>query len=224
MKIDKILLWENNPRKISDEAFEKLKQSLKDDIDYLTQQKIKINKIDWKFIVYAWNQRIKALRELWYKDLKDEWLTIDEISEKEMIKRWILDNEGFWEYDRDKLSALKKYASDEFDLDFSKFNLPSTSIHKLNSLCNGFEMPDFSDDLSWFDSWNWADIEDLNDENSKKKREQNYIIRSEIIFDDELQREKWNYFLHWLKENVWGETLSERLSNFIDEQLPWQKN
>jgi len=223
MKLSEIQLWEDNPRKISDEAFEKLKQSLKNDLDFLKEDKIKLNRLNWRLIVYAWNQRVKALRELWYEELDDDYFTIAEISEAKMIERWLKDNEEYWEYDREKLSALLQKAKQEYDLDISNFDIPSTSIHKLNSLSNWFELPSFDDDLWAFSVWDW--IEELEEENKKKKREQNYIIRTEIIFDDELQRETWNYFLSWLADNIWWETLAERLTNFINEKLPklWNK-
>lgn len=216
MKLNEIQLWGDNPRKITDEAFEKLKASLSNDTDYLKERKILLNKIDWKVIVYWGNQRVKALIELWYKELKKEWYSLVEISEKEMIIRWLKDNEEYWEYDRTKLAELQKKMKTEYEFDFADIDIPNVSLHKLQSLSNGFEMPDFSDDLSGFDTaWIWDSVEELEDENSKKKREQNYIIRTEIIFDNELQRENYNWLLHYLKENYGWETMAERLDSFI---------
>ena len=108
MKLSSITLWADNPRKITDEAFEKLKSSLTKDLVYLKENPIKLNKIWKELIVYAWNQRVKALRELWYEEIDDKYFTIVEIDEATMIERGIKDNEWYWEYDRDKLSALSK--------------------------------------------------------------------------------------------------------------------
>jgi len=45
MKLSSITLWADNPRKITDEAFEKLKSSLTKDLVYLKENPIKLNKI-----------------------------------------------------------------------------------------------------------------------------------------------------------------------------------
>jgi len=48
-------------------------------------------------------------------------------------------------------------------------------------------MLDFSDDLGALESKKLGNLgsEELNDENKNKKRDQNYVIRAEIIFDHE---------------------------------------
>jgi len=46
MELSNIVLWDKNPRKITAEAFEKLKQSLKNDLAFLKEDKIKLNDIN----------------------------------------------------------------------------------------------------------------------------------------------------------------------------------
>ena len=119
MDINKLQFRDKNPRKISDENLKKLKKSIKDDETFLTKRKILINHIDWKYIVYCWNQRVGALKELWYKEIPDEWIDIDENLSKELMeKRAFKDNVEYWEWDYDILNDfdINVLSSDNFYL------------------------------------------------------------------------------------------------------------
>ena len=95
MKLSSITLWDKNPRKISPENFEKLKQSLSTDIEGLAENKICLNKIGGELVVYCGNQRTKALIDLGHEELPDDYFEVSEIPEKLMISRAMTNNEGY---------------------------------------------------------------------------------------------------------------------------------
>ena len=61
----------NNPRIIKDEKFEKLVKSIKDFPKMMELRPMIINKDN---IVLGGNMRLKALKELGYKEVPDEWV------------------------------------------------------------------------------------------------------------------------------------------------------
>lgn len=103
-KIDpkKLNYWERNPRKISDDKMEDLKKSIQEDPAFMEKKMILVNKVDDQLIVYAGDQRLRAVLELW----RDE-VTIDveeNIDEKLMTSRAYKDNIQYWTRDLEMLA------------------------------------------------------------------------------------------------------------------------
>lgn len=118
-----------NPRKISDDNFEKLKRDIQIDPNFLKMNKLKVFPYNNKYIVYAGNMRLKALIELWYDNIPVEYISIDEdivdedwnINQELLTRRIFIDNESYGEYD-------KQLIIDNFDLEFIKgLDLPLLS-------------------------------------------------------------------------------------------------
>jgi DNA modification methylase len=112
---------EYNPRVIDPKKLDLLKKSLTDDIDFLDVRPVIVNMHPGReYIVVGGNMRVKAAKELGYKDIPCVFVNIDPIREK----AWnIKDNQsyGSWETDllRESLVQLKE---DNYDLDLTGFN------------------------------------------------------------------------------------------------------
>jgi DNA modification methylase len=101
MQIDINLIFENpqNPRKITEEMFEKLKNSIKEDPQILDAKPLVVERIDGNYIVLGGNMRLKALKALNYREVPifdaTNW-------SKETKRRFIVkDNlsNGIWDYE-----------------------------------------------------------------------------------------------------------------------------
>jgi DNA modification methylase len=101
MKLSEIKLNPNNPRVIRDDKFEKLKKSIKEFPKMMNLRPMVINSDN---IVLGGNQRLKALKELGYKEVPDEWVKRAENLTEEETRRFIIaDNIGFGEHDWEML-------------------------------------------------------------------------------------------------------------------------
>ena len=97
MNIKDIKSNPNNPRIIKDERFEKLKKSIKEFPKMMALRPMVINQDN---IVLGGNMRLKALKELGYTDVPDEWVKRAEDLTDEEARRFIIaDNVGFGEHD-----------------------------------------------------------------------------------------------------------------------------
>ena len=102
MNIKDIKSNPNNPRIIKDEKFEKLKKSIKEFPKMMALRPMVINEDN---IVLGGNMRLKALKDLGYKDLPEEWIKRAEDLTDEEARRFIIaDNVGFGEHDWDILA------------------------------------------------------------------------------------------------------------------------
>jgi len=102
MKLNDIKSNPNNPRVIKDEKFEKLKKSIQ---EFPKMMKLRPMVINADSIVLGGNMRLKALKELGYKEIPDEWVKrADELTEDEQRRFIIVDNVGFGEHDWEMLS------------------------------------------------------------------------------------------------------------------------
>ena len=102
MKVTDIKSNPNNPRIIKDERFEKLKKSIKEFPKMMALRPMVINQDN---IVLGGNMRLKALKELGYTELPDEWVKRAEDLTDEEARRFIIaDNVGFGEHDWDMLA------------------------------------------------------------------------------------------------------------------------
>jgi len=102
IEISKLTELSNNPRQISKPKFEQLKKSLKRDPSFLKMRPILAYPQDGQLIVYAGNQRLKAVKELGWTEVP---VIIDQEANLEQIRqRILLDNIEFGEWDKDVLA------------------------------------------------------------------------------------------------------------------------
>jgi len=93
----------NNPRIIKDDKFIKLLESLKTFPEMMEKRPLVcVTDSDNKIYPLGGNMRLKALKELGYKELKKEWVTLaDDWSIEQQKEFTIKDNVGFgiWDFD-----------------------------------------------------------------------------------------------------------------------------
>jgi ParB-like chromosome segregation protein Spo0J len=106
MKLSKIKANPNNPRLIKDDKFKKLVKSLESFPEMMEKRPIVcVTDVDGKLYPLGGNMRLKALKELKYKDIPDSWVTMaDEWTEEQRREFLIKDNVGFGEWDWDMIA------------------------------------------------------------------------------------------------------------------------
>ena len=102
MNLSEIHINPSNPRIIKDERFKKLVKSIS---EFPKMMSLRPIIVDADGMILGGNMRFKALKELGYKDVPDEWVKRDsELTEAEKQRFIIADNIGFGEYDWDVLA------------------------------------------------------------------------------------------------------------------------
>jgi hypothetical protein len=102
MKLNEIKENPSNPRLIKDDKFKKLLKSIKDFPQMMSLRPIII---DENNIIQGGNMRFKALKELDYKEIPDEWVKQGKDLTEEQWKEFVIkDNVGFGEWDWDALA------------------------------------------------------------------------------------------------------------------------
>lgn len=102
MKITSLKANPNNPRVIKDDKFEKLVKSIQEFPKMMELRPMVINADN---IVLGGNMRLKALKELKYKDIPDTWVKrAEDLTEEEQRRFIIADNVGFGEHDWEMLA------------------------------------------------------------------------------------------------------------------------
>ena len=106
MKISKLKNNPNNPRLIKDDKFEKLKKSISEFPEMMEKRPIVcVTDVDGKLYPLGGNMRLKALQELGYKEISDNWILLaDEWTEEQRREFVIKDNVGFGEWDWEELA------------------------------------------------------------------------------------------------------------------------
>jgi len=136
IKISKIKSNPNNPRLIKDEKFKKLCQSIK---DLPKMMELRPIVVDDNFIVQGGNMRLKALIELGYKEIPDEWIKqAKDFSEDELKEFIIKDNVGFGEWDWDDLANNW----DVEKLEDWGLDIPDFAVKELEAEEDNYEIPD----------------------------------------------------------------------------------
>src|SRR5690554_4995227 len=103
IKLSKLKSNPNNPRIIKDDKFKKLVKSIKDFPKMMELRPMVVNSDN---IVLGGNMRLKALKELGYKEVPKEWIkSADDLTEDEQRRFIIKDNVGFGEHDWEMLQA-----------------------------------------------------------------------------------------------------------------------
>jgi ParB-like chromosome segregation protein Spo0J len=102
MKLSKLKGNPNNPRICKDDKFKKLVKSIN---DFPKMMALRPIVVDENFIVQGGNMRLKALQEIGFKDIPDEWVKqVKDLSEDEKREFIIKDNVSFGENDWDDLA------------------------------------------------------------------------------------------------------------------------
>jgi len=102
IKLNTLIANPDNPRLIKDSKFDKLKQSISEFPKMLELRPIVITETN---IVIGGNMRLKALIELGYKEISEDWIKLAERLTEDEVRRFIIaDNVGFGEHDWDLLA------------------------------------------------------------------------------------------------------------------------
>jgi DNA modification methylase len=102
MKLSALKANPNNPRVIRDARFEKLKNSIQ---EFPKMMKLRPIVVDNTGMILGGNMRLRALQDLGYKEVPDEWVKqADELTEDEKRRFIIADNVGFGEWEWETLA------------------------------------------------------------------------------------------------------------------------
>lgn len=102
MKLSEIKANPNNPRLIKDDRFKKLVKSIQEFPKMMELRPMVINSDN---VVLGGNMRLKALKQLGYKDIPDAWVrSAEDLTDEEQRRFIIADNVGFGEHDWDILA------------------------------------------------------------------------------------------------------------------------
>ena len=106
MKLSQLKSNPNNPRLIKDEKFKKLVTSLREFPEKMEKRPLVcVTDTDGKLYPLGGNMRLKALQELKYKEIPDNWVMLaDEWSEEKRKEFVIKDNVNFGEFDWNTLA------------------------------------------------------------------------------------------------------------------------
>jgi site-specific DNA-methyltransferase (adenine-specific) len=136
IKLSKILPNPNNPRLIKDDRFKKLVNSIK---EFPKMMELRPMVVDENFITLGGNMRLKALKELGYKEIPDEWVKqASDLTPEESRRFIIADNVGFGEHDWEMLA-------NEWDIEeLSEWGLdiPDYAIKESELEEDDYEIPD----------------------------------------------------------------------------------
>lgn len=104
IKISKLKPNQDNPRNITDEELEELKNKIASFEDMLTVSQIVV---DENWLVLGGNQRLKALKLLGYKEIPADWIrVVDDYTEEQKRDFIVIDNIHEGHDDLDVLKSL----------------------------------------------------------------------------------------------------------------------
>jgi hypothetical protein len=116
MKLSALKLNPKNPRTIKGERYDKLVKSIK---EFPKMMKLRPIVVDNDNMVLGGNMRLKALKDLGYKEIPDEWVKkADELTEDEAKRFIIADNVGFGEHDFEALKEWDQFELSEWGIEF----------------------------------------------------------------------------------------------------------
>ena len=138
-----------NPRFIKDDKFKKLVKSIEENPEMLGYRELLVYPHGGKYIVIGGNMRLRACKELGYKEVPCKVLPQDTTIEQ--LKAYtIKDNSGFGEWDFDLL-ANEWDVSDlnDWGLDI-KWDVPSRDVHDRSEWKQGEENEEYNDFVDKF--------------------------------------------------------------------------
>ncbi len=107
MDISKLKLNPKNPRIIKDDKFQKLVKSIQEFPEMLEKRPIVCvtDAVDGKLFPLGGNMRLKALKELKFKEVPDSWISIaDDWTEEKRAEFTIKDNVSFGDWNFEELT------------------------------------------------------------------------------------------------------------------------
>ena len=111
IKLTEIKSNPNNPRLIKDDKFKMLCERIKSNPNTLKYRPIVI---DTHNVIQAGNMRYKALKELGYKEVPNEWVVkADDLTDEQMREFVVVDNVGYGEWDYELLK--NEYTAEELN-------------------------------------------------------------------------------------------------------------
>jgi DNA modification methylase len=127
----------NNPRVIRDEKFKKLVKSIEEFPKMMALRPMVVNE---DMVVLGGNMRLKALKELGYKEVPNDWVKSAKDLTDDEIRRFIIaDNVGFGEHDWEMLANEWNVEElSEWGLDIPGFEI----AEELEAEEDDFEIPD----------------------------------------------------------------------------------
>lgn len=113
MELSNIKVNPNNPRAIKDGKFNKLLESLREFPEMMKERPmVLVTDTDGKLMPLGGNMRLRALKELKYTDISDDWVSIvDHWTEEQKREFVVKDNLSYGEWDWDLLTS--EYDKDE---------------------------------------------------------------------------------------------------------------
>lgn len=140
IKLSSIKANPNNPRIIKDDKFKKLVKSIKDFPKMMELRPMVVNSDN---IVLGGNMRLKALKELGYKEVPKEWIkSADDLTEDEQRQFIIKDNIGFGEHDWEMLATeWDAEQLEDWGLDLPGFDIDVDELGEDFSLPDGDKEP-----------------------------------------------------------------------------------
>ena len=127
----------NNPRLIKDHRFEKLKKSITEFPKMMELRPMVLNSDN---IVLGGNMRLKALKELGYTTVPNEWVKFaSDLTEEEARRFIIADNVGFGEHDWELLA--NEWDTKELE-DWGLEGFPFEDITELEAEEDNFDVPE----------------------------------------------------------------------------------
>jgi len=136
MKLTEIKPNPNNPRIIKDEKFAKLKKSIE---EFPKMMALRPMVLDENNIILGGNMRFKALKELGYKEVPNEWIkSAKDLTEDEIRRFIIVDNVGFGDHDWDMLAN----EWDVTELTEWGLDIPNFDVNNLEAEEDDFAVPD----------------------------------------------------------------------------------
>ena len=107
-KIDSLSKLENNPRTITPEDMERLKESIRNNPDYLEAHPIVLSDRTGELVIIDGNQRYEACVQLGYDEVPTALLHgLTEEREREIIIRANVNN-GKWDLDKEIIPVFEK--------------------------------------------------------------------------------------------------------------------
>jgi len=111
MKLSKLIPSEENPRIITQQNLEKLKNSIKDFEKMMELRPLIVSEATNKVI--GGNQRLRALIELEYDEVPDSWIKVAKLSPEEERQFIVKDNVSFGSFDWEAL--FEEFGTDELE-------------------------------------------------------------------------------------------------------------
>jgi hypothetical protein len=143
IKLTQIKPNPNNPRLIKDDKFKKLVKSLEEFPEMMEKRPLVcVTDVDGKIYPLGGNMRLKAIKELNYKEIPDTWVTMaDEWTEEKRREFVVKDNVGFGEWDWDQLAEWDSEQLEDWGLNVPEF-APDVDYSEKNKELN---LNDFED-------------------------------------------------------------------------------